>query len=609
MTSHPETLPPGSFLKRRDGSALYLGAAEDGHELWLTPEQVKTHIFVSGSTGSGKSELLVSLAANAMAWGSGVTIVDGKADISLFAKIHAIATAMGREDDLYLLNFMGSAAETRSSHTVNPLATMTAEEICQLVSGSIDQADKSGNHDMWRSRAIAMVTAVIKALAWMRDTQGDSLTFSSLRDSTSLEGFMELADRCRRDNAPASVRNALDSYLKSLPGYKASKGTEQNSTTNEQHGYLAMQFTRLFGLLADGFGHVFGNESPDVDFADVVLNRRILVVLLPSLEKSSNDIATIGRIIVGLLKSMMGQALKTEIDGDWNALVERRPTSARKPYLVLLDEVGHYMTDGMGLMAAQARSLGIGLVFATQDVHSMAASSPRETAAILANTNTKLHMKCENPFEKSMAEVLTPFTAAESEAWIQRERLLSIRESRIKNRMNYGRSGTREVDVAALQAISSELEIQAISSQNVIERRLLSFRPGEMFVTHGGDYAFARANHIRIDGDGHRIGIAKFFPTESHTWHYEDTKENTDRIDAAMAAAKPYQEAKAVNWQNEAMVTILRGAGLLPKAPEPDKRKIFNMISGTFTEVNIDACNAAQPNTGDGKTSWPVSKD
>jgi hypothetical protein len=42
----------------------------------------------------------------------------------------------------------------------------------------------------------------------------------------------------------------------------------------------------------------------------------------------------------------------------------------------VLDEVGYYWVNGMAIMAAQGRSLGFSLVFATQDTPAML----RETA-------------------------------------------------------------------------------------------------------------------------------------------------------------------------------------------------------------------------------------
>ncbi len=45
-----------------------------------------------------------------------------------------------------------------------------------------------------------------------------------------------------------------------------------------------MQLTRVFTSLADTYGHIVRTKLAEVDLKDVVLSRRILVVLLPALE-------------------------------------------------------------------------------------------------------------------------------------------------------------------------------------------------------------------------------------------------------------------------------------------------------------------------------------
>ncbi len=71
-----------------------------------------THVLIFGSTGSCKTEAMVSLAYNEPLKGSGFIYVDGKGDNSFFAKIFSMVRAvhgMGQEDDLLLINFMTGA--------------------------------------------------------------------------------------------------------------------------------------------------------------------------------------------------------------------------------------------------------------------------------------------------------------------------------------------------------------------------------------------------------------------------------------------------------------------------------------------------------------------
>lgn len=56
---------------------------------------MRTHALIFGSTGSGKTECLVSIAFNALVQASGFIYVDGKGDNSLYAKVFLWSEAWG----------------------------------------------------------------------------------------------------------------------------------------------------------------------------------------------------------------------------------------------------------------------------------------------------------------------------------------------------------------------------------------------------------------------------------------------------------------------------------------------------------------------------------
>ena len=95
-----------------------------------------------------------------------------------------------------------------------------------------------------------------------------------------------------------------------------------------------MQLTRAFTSLADTYGHILRTELAEVDFRDVVLNRRILVVLLPALEKSPEELSNLGKIIVASLKAMMASGLGEEVEGEYREVIERKPTNSPTPLCV-----------------------------------------------------------------------------------------------------------------------------------------------------------------------------------------------------------------------------------------------------------------------------------
>lgn len=399
---------PATGAAQISGGIFFLGnELRTGKEVWLTNSDCRQHFLVLGTTGAGKTETLLGFAANAVSWGSGFLFCDGKGDVALFAKVYALARRFGREDDLLVLNYMtgnadvGASYGEKRSNTLNPFATGSADGLTQMVVGLMD--DTGGDGAMWKGRATAMFTGVMRALTWMRDQQLIDLNVSEIRDHLQLKRIMDLSQTEQYENMPAPIRKSIKSYLTSLPGYKESQGYNQSQTTLDQHGYLEMQFTKILGSLADVYGHIFHTPHAEVDMADVVLNRRILVIMLPALEKSKDEIANLGKIVVATLKGMMGGTLGNKVEGTWGDIVENRPTNSPSPFIVVLDEVGYYMVDGMDLMAAQARSLGFAMVFAGQDINAMKRLNEKVFGSVQGNTNTKIIMRTEDPDTAKLA--------------------------------------------------------------------------------------------------------------------------------------------------------------------------------------------------------------
>lgn len=407
---------PGSMKPRvARGISFFGNRKSNNDELWFNNEDMRTHVLMFGSTGSGKTEALVSLSYNALVQGSGFLYVDGKGDNSLFAKVFSMCRSMGREDDLLLINFMTGARdvvgaqEKRLSNTMNPFCNGSSSMLSQLVVSLMDAGSQSADGDMWKGRAIVFVEAIMKVLVYMRDKGKILLDANSIRNYFDLGRLEAIAmDKMfPRDNqdpvsladAPDVILEPIKNYLKNLPGYDPSKKGKQGATVLEQHGFITMQLTKTFGSLADTYGHIIRVNLAEVDLKDVVLNRRILVVLLPALEKSPDELANLGKVIIASLKAMMASGLGDTVEGTYREVITRKPTNASTPYMCILDEYGYYAVKGFAVVPAQARSLGFSVIFAGQDLPAFQKASKEEAASIGANTNIKICMKLEDPLD------------------------------------------------------------------------------------------------------------------------------------------------------------------------------------------------------------------
>lgn len=408
---------PGSNKPRKARGIYFFGNEQRSNlELWFGNDDMRTHVLIFGSTGSGKTEALVSMAYNALVQGSGFIYVDGKGDNSLFAKVFSMVRSMGREDDMLLINFMTGAKDVigpqrkRLSNTLNPFNSGSSSMIAQLVVSLMDSGSGGSDGDMWKGRAIAFVEALMKILVYMRDAGYILLDANTIRNYFTLDRLEAMVldkifvrdgglDSISLENVPPLIMEPINNYVINLPGYNKEKKGKQVSQVLEQHGFITMQLTRVFTSLADTYGHILRTRLAEVDFSDVVLNRRILVVLLPALEKSPDELATLGKVIIASLRAMMAAGLGDAVEGEYRDVIQRKPTNSPSPYLCILDEYGYYAVKGFAVVPAQARSLGFSVVFAGQDLPAFQKASKEEAASIGANTNIKICMKLEDPME------------------------------------------------------------------------------------------------------------------------------------------------------------------------------------------------------------------
>ncbi len=413
----------GPGRNKRPEGIMYVGNAKDTNgEIWYTNNDIKTHVLYLGTTGSGKTVGLTSLVTNALCWGSGFVFVDGKADTGLWSSMSALARRFGRDDDLLVLNYMtGNSDAGAPSNTLNPFSGGSASYLTNLMVTLMP--DAGGDNAMWKERAVSLIGSLMPAMTWKRDHQEIPLNINTIRHALNFPDVIRLS---RDPDVPKKITMGIKGYLDTLPGYVDDvfddDGNEKpmppdapmvdTSTVRQQHGYLSMQFTRSLQSLADDYGYVFETEAADIDMTDVVLNRRMLVVLIPALEKSSDEAANLGKIVAATIKGMMGSTLGADVEGDVESTIENKVSESATPFICIFDEVGYYAAQGMAVMAAQARSLGFCLVYAAQDLPALEKRVKEEARSITANCNLKIFGKLEDPtqtkefFEKTVGDVL-----------------------------------------------------------------------------------------------------------------------------------------------------------------------------------------------------------
>lgn len=373
------------------------------------------------------TELLLGVVSQTLSWSSGFIFIDGKGTREFYARVWTLAKRFGREDDVRVLNFSDAGGDPDApagglgaqSNTLNPFSKGSSDQLMNIVAGLMGESEK-GN-DMWKGRAMSLVTAAMKALVEMRDRGDILLDVQAIREFVVLgrgfeksllrnakinsvadvpaeawaelerrPGMIELYMRSMNGEFSNATRLAIKAYFETLPGFsmeKALNGEPQGDKANEQHNFLTMQLTKPLGALADDLGHIFRTPLGEVDMTDVVLNRRILVVLLPALKKAREEHQMSGRIIIQLVKMMMGDASGYEVEGTKKEIVEAAQTNSPSPYIVVMDEVGYYMVTGIDVSMAMARSLGFMIIVAGQDMAAMQSVSSQIAETAIANAS------------------------------------------------------------------------------------------------------------------------------------------------------------------------------------------------------------------------------
>lgn len=394
-TDKGDPLPGRRGFAKPEGIFFLGNRLQDGKELWLKAKDVLTHTLLFGTTGSGKTETLVSLSYNALATGSGLFYIDPKSSPQLSMQMWQLARFLGRDDDFRVLNYGTSGkpkgkSPRRLSNTNNPFTFGSAESLTQLLVSLMSASE--GNNSIFSDKAQALITGVMYALVDLRDKGFLKLSTAVIRDALVLEKCVELALHPELDaESRASIKAAL-----ATSGWIAGRELKnQPPSFAEQYGYAQSYFGKALSSLTDTYSHIYGAEDGEVDFADAIMQRRILLVLLPSLEKSPAELASLGKISLSAIRNACAVGLGAQIEGDVADVLEALPTNAIGigPYLCIVDEYAAIVTPGFEVVLTQGRGLGIAAIVASQDYAGILEADKKGAQQMVANTSIKIFMK------------------------------------------------------------------------------------------------------------------------------------------------------------------------------------------------------------------------
>ncbi|EPR86852.1 hypothetical protein L292_2086 [Acinetobacter junii CIP 107470 = MTCC 11364] len=402
------------YLRNTTNLATY---DDEGRELWLSNSDARTHMFLTGTTGSGKSETLMSVGFNALCWGSGFCYGDGKADSNLAFCLWSLCRRLGREDDFLMLNYLTGGSDPferivqaeqgrfgqtslAQSNSLNPFSEGAADFLLQLMASLLPAA--SGDGAQWQQKALNMIDALLRTLCYKRARGEIDISIGVIRHYLALQNLVQLYIEGRDGKIPELAFLPIKAYFETgLPGFNPDLAHDPSKWDPEvfnQHGYLTGQFSRTLGMMMDTYGFIFEDKYPEIDLLDVLLNNRILCVMIPSMEKSASEAASLGKLYVSSIRLMMAQNLGYRLEGTKAEVLDSKATNAPNPYIIISDELAYYFAAGIAVMFAQARSLGFMMVAAVQDIQGLKrGEAGEESASMIANTKVKWVLALEDP--------------------------------------------------------------------------------------------------------------------------------------------------------------------------------------------------------------------
>lgn len=376
-----------------------LGSME---HVYVKFEALLRHIIVVGTTGAGKTETLLSIFANFLAFGSGGQYTDAKGTSKFWVQMFSMLRVFGREDDGFLINFnKGNTSERfdpadRITHTTAPFSFGSADSGIQLTN-SLMPEDSGGSNKVFQESAVALISAVFPAMVDLRDVGLLQI------DPKTIRKFTNYADYCWLMKHPLvsdASRQSMLGFIRTRSGYTENKPADkQPEEVYKQFGFAQAYFARCLQMLADTYGNIYMYGTGEIDFRDAILNDRIVCTVLPSMTKSSAELGSLGKLILSAKKSAYSIGLGIQVQGDVEDIVDSLPMATSRPIIDINDEYAFMAVKGYAITAAQCRGIYVVVCIAGQDWAGIRKADPDEAEQFWANSRIKYFMASEGDSE------------------------------------------------------------------------------------------------------------------------------------------------------------------------------------------------------------------
>jgi hypothetical protein len=334
VLSRSRQLPPGQ-VAGTGGTTIAVSnyPGRVGQPLVFKPNDRLRHVYLIGPTGSGKSNLIASMAIQDATAGHGLALIDPKGDL-VEAVLERIPDTAA--DRVIVLD----PSQTDTPVGFNPLYVPgTDEHARELAADRVLHVFKDLYRSSWGVRSDDLMRAALLTLVSVPAPNGQAFTICEIPELLTNSLLRRYVMN----------RPELPGMLKSYWAWFNGLGEAEQS----QHAGPVLNKVRAF-TMRTAIRLMLG-QSSGVDLAAVMRERRVLLVSLAKGRLGPESSILAGSLFVAAF---------------WQAALDRAsvPAQARRPFWLYLDEFQDVvrLSDSLPDLLAQSRGLGVGGVLANQ---------------------------------------------------------------------------------------------------------------------------------------------------------------------------------------------------------------------------------------------------
>ena len=310
----------GNIKQTVEGDKTFLGISPNNEEIYI-PNNAK-HMFVCGTTGSGKTVALSNFIDSGMKYDYPMLIIDGKGDIgpdSILDIVQKIKKKRSVNRKLYLINMNDPV----SSDKYNPFKNTSPTVVKDMLMSMTDWSEEHYklNVDRYLGRLIGMI-----------EKAGIEISFKSIVENMSSDKFLLLSAKLEKDGVITKQEN-----VSNIEMIKTSENIVEGS------------FARFSTIIESELGSIFDETGVDI-LTSVRDNAIILFILNPLTYPEISPL--IGNLII--IDS------KKAISGLFGADIERT--------FFIFDEINVYADKQLINLVNKSRSANITSILATQSL-------------------------------------------------------------------------------------------------------------------------------------------------------------------------------------------------------------------------------------------------